>query len=202
MKVIGVGLGRTGTNSLKLALNRLGLGPCHHMDEVIQRMPEQVPLWLAAVHGRPDWSAIYSDYQSAVDWPTAGFFRELANEYPGARFVLTHRNPETWADSFRKTIYGRLAGRDEKPPEVRDCLAMAHAVIEKTGIPVVLDRGVLMSAFVAHREAVRTAIPANSLLEFDVSEGWEPLCEFLGLPVPDDPFPHTNSREEFWARSY
>lgn len=202
MNLIGVGLGRTGTNSLKLALNRLGLGPCHHMDEVIRKMPEQVPLWFAAVDGRPDWSAIYSDYRSAVDWPTAGFFRELADAFPSARFVLTHRNPERWADSFRNTIYRRLAERHERPPEVRDCLEMANAVIEKTGIPVELDRRRLIEAFVAHSEAVRAVIPADQLLEFEVREGWEPLCDFLELPVPDDAFPHTNSREEFWARRY
>ncbi|MGA8205479.1 MAG: sulfotransferase family protein [Woeseiaceae bacterium] len=202
MNVIGVGLGRTGTNSLKLALNRLGLGPCHHMDEVLRKMPEQVPLWAAAVDGRPDWSAIYSDYESAVDWPTAGFFRELAEAFPAARFVLTHRDPERWADSFRKTIYRRLAERHARPPEVRDCLEMASAVIEKTGIPVELDRRRLIEAFVAHSDAVRAVIPADQLLEFEVREGWEPLCGFLELPVPDDAFPHTNSREEFWARRY
>jgi len=202
MNVIGVGLGRTGTNSLKLALNRLGLGPCHHMDEVIRKMPEQVPLWSAAVDGRPNWSAIYSDYKSAVDWPTAGFFRELAEAFPAARFVLTHRDPERWADSFRKTIYRRLAERHERPPEVRDCLEMANAVIEKTGIPVELDRRRLIEAFVAHSEAVRAVIPADQLLEFEVREGWAPLCDFLNLPAPDDAFPHTNSREEFWARRY
>jgi hypothetical protein len=202
MNVIGVGLGRTGTNSLKLALNRLGLGPCHHMDEVIRKMPEQVPLWEAAVDGRPDWPAIYSDYNSAVDWPTAGFYRELADAFPAARFVLTHRDPERWADSFRKTIFRRLAERHERPPEVRDCLEMANAVIEKTGIPVELDRRRLIEAFVAHSEAVRAVIPSDQLLEFEVREGWEPLCDFLELPVPDDAFPHTNSREEFWARNH
>ena len=159
-------------------------------------------LWSAAVDGKPDWSAIYGDYQCAVDWPTAGFYRELADEYPAARFVLTHRDPESWADSFRKTIYERLADRDQKPPEVRTYLEMAHAVIVKTGIPVVLDRTRLMSAFVAHSEAVKAVVPAAKLLEFDVREGWEPLCRFLELPVPDEPFPHTNSREEFWARDY
>jgi Sulfotransferase domain len=93
IKVIGAGVGRTGTYSLKLAINRLGLGPCHHMEAVIQNMPVQVPLWAAALEGKPDWAAMFDGFNSAVDWPTASFFRELAQNYPSAKFVLTHRDP-------------------------------------------------------------------------------------------------------------
>src|SRR5215216_2061299 len=100
LSVIGTGVGRTGTYSLKLALNQLGLGPCHHMEEVLLHMPVQVPLWAAAADGRPDWEAIYNGYRSGVDWPTAGFFRELRAAYPHARFVLTIRSPESWLQSF------------------------------------------------------------------------------------------------------
>src|SRR5436190_15849029 len=92
MHVIGAGVGRTGTFSLKLALNRLGLGPCHHMEAVMQNMPVQVPHWAAALAGRADWGAIYAGFGSAVDWPTAAFFRELVKAYPSAKFILTHRN--------------------------------------------------------------------------------------------------------------
>jgi hypothetical protein len=104
MDVIGVGVGRTGTHSLKTAINQLGFGPCHHMEEVLQNMPVQVPLWSAAVNGSPDWRTIYSGYQSAVDWPTACFYHELLKEFPSAKFVLTQRSPENWADSFGSTI--------------------------------------------------------------------------------------------------
>ncbi|HOB63478.1 MAG TPA: sulfotransferase, partial [Candidatus Competibacteraceae bacterium] len=117
MHVIGAGVGRTGTYSLKLALNQLGLGPCHHMEEVLHNMAVQVPLWTAALEGRPDWQAIYHGYSSTVDWPTACFFRELHAAYPTAKFVLTHRSPESWADSFGETIYKLMAGRDQAPPE-------------------------------------------------------------------------------------
>jgi len=113
LNVIGAGVGRTGTYSLKLAINQLGFGPCHHMEEVIFNMPVQVPLWAAAVDGRPDWQKIYSGYNSAVDWPTARFFGELHKAYPSAKFVLTHRSPESWADSFGETIFKLMAGRDE-----------------------------------------------------------------------------------------
>ncbi len=198
MHVIGVGVGRTGTYSLKLAINRLGLGPCHHMEEVLHNMPAQVPLWSAVLEGSPNWPAIYDGFESTVDWPTAAFYRELLKEYPSARFVLTERSPESWAASFGSTIYKLLAGRDEAPAEMHDWLEMAERVIANTGFPGGLDDDDLMKAFVAHNEAVKATIPASQLLVFEVKDGWEPLCEFLGVQVPDEPFPRTNNREEFW----
>lgn len=200
LNVIGVGVGRTGTYSLKLAINRLGLGPCHHMEEVLHNMPVQVPLWSAAVNGSPDWSTIYSGYQSAVDWPTAGFFRDLVKEFPSAKFVLTERSPERWADSFGATIYKLLAGRGQAPDEMQAWLEMANGVIAHTGFPPGLDRDGLRQAFVAHNEAVKETIPASQLLVFAVKDGWEPLCEFLEAAVPAEAFPRTNHREEFWDR--
>lgn len=200
MQIIGAGVGRTGTYSLKLAINQLGFGPCHHMEEVLLNMPSQVPLWSNAVDGRPDWEAIYDGYPSAVDWPTAGFFRELIQAYPSAKFVLTHRSPESWVESFSATIYKLLAGKEQMPPEVHDWLRMAEGVIGKTGFPPGLDREQLMDAFKAHNEAVKATIPAGQLLVFEVKEGWAPLCAFLGVPAPDEPFPRTNDRLEFWDK--
>jgi hypothetical protein len=198
MKVIGAGVGRTGTYSLKLAINRLGLGPCHHMEEVLHNRPVQLPLWEAAASGQPDWDAIYDGYESAVDWPTAAFFRELSAAYPQAKFVLTHRSPESWAASFSETIYKLLAGRDQAPEDMRPWLDMATNVIDQSGFPAGLDVAGLMAGFTAHNEAVQEVIPADRLLVYQVKEGWEPLCEFLGVPVPDEPFPRTNDRSEFW----
>lgn len=198
MHVIGAGVGRTGTYSLKLAIQRLGFGPCHHMEEVLRNRPRQVDLWSAALAGRPDWEAIYRGYQSAVDWPTGGFFRELDAVYPEAKFILTQRSPETWAASFSSTIYRLLAGRDQAPAEMHAWLGMAEAVIAKSGFPNGLDLPGLMKAFTAHNDAVRAAIPADRLLVYEVKEGWGPLCAFLEVPVPDEPFPRTNDRSEFW----
>ncbi len=198
MQIIGAGVGRTGTHSLKLALNQLGLGPCHHMEEVLSNMPSQVPLWSRAVDGSPDWEAIFGGYESAVDWPTAGFFRELLQAYPSAKFVLTHRSPETWADSFSETIYKVLAEKDRMPPEIREWLQMCEAVIAKSGFPPGLSRDELIDAFVLHNEAVKATVPANQLLVFEVKDGWAPLCAFLGVSTPDEPFPRTNNRTEFW----
>lgn len=198
MHVIGAGVGRTGTYSLKLAINQLGLGPCHHMEEVLHNQSVQVPLWATAVNGHADWEAIYKGYESAVDWPTAGFFRELSAAYPSAKFVLTVRSPESWAESFSETIYKLLAGRDDAPEEMRAWLDMGVGVISKTGFPDGLDVAGMMKAFTAHNDAVKAAIPAHQLLVYQVKDGWDPLCAFLGVPVPDSPFPRTNDRSEFW----
>ena len=200
MHVIGTGVGRTGTYSLKLAINQLGLGPCHHMEEVLHNMPTQLPQWTAAVNGKPDWHAIYQDYNSAVDWPTAGFYRELFKTYPNAKFILTHRSPESWADSFGETIYKLVAGKDQAPPEMLDWLNMAIGVITKTGFPEGLDPDGLIKAFNAHTDAVKKTIPEKQLLVYQVKDGWEPLCKFLGKPIPAEPFPRSNDRAEFWDR--
>jgi hypothetical protein len=200
LKVIGAGVGRTGTYSLKLAINQLGLGPCHHMEEVLLNMPVQVPLWAAALDGHPDWVAIYRGYDSAVDWPTAGFVRELSAAYPSARFVLTHRSAESWVESFSETIYKAMAGKDQAPPGTRDWLDMAAGVITRTGFLAGLDLPALMRAYEAHNAAVKAAIPAQQLLIYQVTEGWGPLCAFLGVPEPAEPFPRTNDRAEFWDR--
>jgi hypothetical protein len=200
LNIVGAGVGRTGTYSLKIAIDQLELGPCHHMEEVLHNMPVHVPLWSAAVAGEPDWSQIYDGYGSAVDWPTACFFRELLAEFPSAKFVLTERDPERWANSFGATIYKLLAGRDQAPDEMRAWLGMANDVIAKSGFPAGLDHDGLVQAFIAHNNAVKEIIPASQLLVFKVKDGWEPLCNFLGVPAPTDAFPRTNHLEEFWDR--
>jgi hypothetical protein len=200
MQVIGAGVGRTGTYSLKLAVNLLGFGPCHHMEAVLHDIGAQVPLWNDVLAGRPDWKAVYSGFASAVDWPTACFFRELSVAYPAARFVLTVRDPEKWADSFAATIYKLIGDRERAPPDKKAWLETASAVIARTGFPEGLDQAQLASAYVAHNAAVKAAIPAGRLLVYQVKDGWGPLCEFLGVPEPAEPFPRTNHRAEFWDR--
>jgi hypothetical protein len=135
-----------------------------------------------------------------VDWPTASFFSELADTYPCAKFVLTHRDPENWADSFGQTIYTILQGKDQAPPERKAFLDMVHGLVAKSGFSPGLDRDALIQRFIAHNEAVKAAIPASRLLVYQVKEGWEPLCKFLNAPIPDEAFPRTNDRMEFWER--
>jgi hypothetical protein len=157
-----------------------------------------VPLWVAALAGSPDWGSIYAEQQSAVDWPTASFYRELHAAYPDARFILTLRNPQSWVESFSETIFTALAGRAEAPEEVHPWMDMCLGVIARAGFEQGMDAPALAAAFNAHNEAVRSAIPPAQLLEYQVKEGWEPLCEFLGVAVPEEDFPRTNDRAQFW----
>lgn len=198
LKVIGAGLGRTGTFSLKIALERLGLGPCHHMEEVLKAGPVQVPLWSAAIAGTPDWEATFRGFNAAVDWPTAAFWRELADYYPEAKVILTTRTPESWYESYSATIAKLMSMRDESPPHMRDWFAMALAVTVKSGVGNRKDRAEVIEAFRTNETRVREALPADRLLVYQVREGWEPLCAFLGKPVPAEPFPNTNDQEQFW----
>ena len=198
LRVIGAGVGRTGTNSLRLALNQLGLGPCYHMYELLLNPPVNVSLWAAAVDGRADWETIFRGYESAVDWPTAGFFQELNAAYPSAKFVLTVRSPESWAESFSETIYKAIAMSDQVPEVMKPWFDMVVAVVRKTGFPFGLDVAGLAKAFVAHTEAVKAAVPPERLLIYQAKDGWGPLCAFLGVPAPAEPFPRTNDRSEFW----
>ncbi len=198
LKVVGTGIGRTGTRSLQFALEQLGFGPCHHMIEVLGNMSKQLPLWQDAVAGRPDWDAVYEGYNSAVDWPTARFYRELHAAYPDAKFVLGYRSPKSWAESFSKTIYLALSDISKAPPEQHDWLNMVTELLIQNGIPPGLDAPGMEKAFVAHVDSVKAAIPPDQLLVFEAKDGWEPLCAFLGVDVPDGPYPRTNDRAEFW----
>ena len=198
LKVIGAGVGRTGTYSLKLALEQLGFGPCYHMEEVLKDMSRQVSLWSAAVDGKPDWATIFQGYNSAVDWPPAAFWRELATAYPEAKVILTTRNAERWYQSYSETIAKVMAAADEAPPHVQAWLKMVGAAIARNGLAEPTRREDTIKAFEHHADVVRNSIPAHRLLVYEVKDGWGPLCAFLGTPVPSTPFPKTNNQEEFW----
>jgi hypothetical protein len=168
------------------------------MHYVIQNMAEQVPLWVDALQGKADWSKVYAGQQSAVDWPTASFYRELHAVYPDAKFILTHRSPQSWVESFSETILTALSGRADAPEEVHAWMDMCLDAIARAGFSPGMSPGAMEAGFNAHNDAVREVIPAAQLLEFQVKEGWEPLCSFLQLPIPDEDFPRTNDREQFW----
>lgn len=198
LKVIGLGLGRTGTYSLKTALEHLQLGPCHHMERVAQNMPFQLPLWNQLLNNPTNFESVYEGMQSAVDWPTAAFYKELYAAYPNAKFILTHRSKESWAESFGSTIYKLLGERENTPAPVQEWLNMVVKVIEKSGFPMGLDFEGLAERYEAHNKAVRALFPSEQLLVYQVKEGWEPLCAFLNVDAPTTAFPRTNNREEFW----
>ena len=205
-----MGFGRTGTASLKLALERLGFEPCYHMFE-ITRQPARARGWLAAARGQPpDWDSIFAGFQSTVDWPAAAFWRQLLDAYPQARAILTVRDPQKWYDSMERTIF-RGGARWQSPlsqrmlrlmtvgkPDVRDFIAMVNtAVVERVFAGRVGERAHAVGVYERHNADVRASVPAHRLLVFDVAEGWQPLCAFLDVAVPDEPFPHVNDTAEF-----
>lgn len=199
LKVVGTGFGRTGTNSLKLALEQLGLGPCHHMFEVRDN-PDLLPYWQAAARGEiPDWEAVFDNYTACVDWPSARFWREIAAFYPDAKVLHSVRPEESWIKSVHATIYPSMRDRGKvEPGNRRDRLDMAHEiVVEQTFDGRLDDRAHATVVFRAHTAEVCRTIAPDRLLVYDVAEGWEPLCAFLGVAVPDTPFPHTNTTVEF-----
>lgn len=198
LDVIGLGVGRTGTYSLKLALEQLGFGPCHHMEEVDAFSGQQLEFWTAAAHGTVDWSAAYAGYRAAVDWPTAAFCDELVAACPNARFLLTVRDPAKWYESFSKTIYPLVDPAGSSPATLDRFNAMVRTLMRKTGFEVPSGRSELIAAFELHMDHVRRTVPADRLLVFEVAQGWEPLCTFLGVAVPEQPFPRTNSTKDFW----
>jgi len=196
LKVIGSGLGRTGTMSMQKAMNLLGLGPCHHMLEVFGH-PESVPLWIAAGDGRPDWDALFADYRSVMDYPGATHWRALAAYYPEAKIVHTVRDPDAWFESTQATIF--------EPRTMETMLAGPFAPFARSFLGEAADRlgdrAYMIDYFNRHtREVIAGAAPER-LLVYRVGEGWEPLCEFLGVPIPDTPFPSENDRAAFHARS-
>ncbi|MDB5448832.1 MAG: hypothetical protein JWQ97_4149 [Phenylobacterium sp.] len=192
LSVIGAGFGRTGTLSLKLALEQLGLGPCYHMLEVFKD-PKAPGYWEAAADGRPvDWETVFKGFASSVDWPSATFYRELAQAYPQAKVVLTVRDPEAWFASTQATIFKADFSNADDPWQ-----RMAMKVIGDLFDRRMHDKDRLIEVYNRHNATVREVIPSERLLVYDVAEGWAPLCAFLGVPVPDGPMPKVNSTEEF-----
>ena len=195
LEVIGSGLGRTGTLSMKRALEQLGFGPCHHMVEVFAH-PETVPLWVEAGAGRGNWDEIFKTYRSMVDYPGARYWRELADHWPDAKVLHTVRDPDSWFESTQATIFAPGSFADA-PPEP---LKPFFDTIARDFGGKIHDRAFMTDHFRRHNAEVESTIPSDRLLVYQVGEGWERLCAFLGVPVPDTPYPSENSREDFIGR--
>jgi Sulfotransferase domain len=212
MKLIGAGLPRTGTLTQKLALEQLGLGRCYHWVDVLAGLDSQVALWNRALDGGAPWAEIFDGCGCTVDWPGGHFYRELIDVYPDAKVLLSVRDGQAWEPSFRETIWTMSYGDSIMP-----LLSRARAQIDPlwSSYLALVDRmfwgeqGVfaagsepaqLIEQMEAHNEAVKRAVPAERLLVWEVADGWEPLCDFLGVDVPAEPLPHANDRETFLQR--
>lgn len=193
LKVIGAGFGRTGTESMRAALEILGLGPCHHM-RAVHEDDAQKAMWRAVAAGGPrDWDRLLAGFASSLDWPSAAYWRELAAAYPEATVLLTRRDAESWWRSFSATILP-LIEQSEDPASLGVALIAEQVFGGRPG-----DREHAIAVYRANQAAVLAEIPAGRLVVHDLGAGWAPLCAPLGLPVPDVPFPHTNTGAEFRA---
>jgi len=212
MKLIGAGLPRTGTLTQKLALEQLGLGPCYHWVNVIADL-DQVQLWDRALDGEAVWDEVFAGHESTVDWPGGYFYRELIDVYPEAKVLLSVRDPQKWEPSFRDTIWTMSYGsslmplmahaRAEVDPRFHSYLALVERMFwgpQGTFADGNAEPAQLIEQMERHHEQVKATVPPERLLVWEVGEGWEPLCEFLDVPVPDGPLPHANDRDTFLGR--
>jgi Sulfotransferase domain len=194
-----------------MALEQLGVGPCYHWVNVIADL-DHVELWERALDGDPPWEELLGGSRSTVDWPGGYFWAELMEAYPDAKVLLSVRDPEAWERSFSETIVTMCHGDSLMP-----LLARARAEVDPGWERYLrfVDRMFwgpqgsfaagyapeqLIEQFTAHNERVRSAVPPERLLVWEVTDGWEPLCAFLDVEVPDSPLPHANDREAFVER--
>ena len=201
LPVIGAGFGRTGTLSLKHALERLGFGPCYHMAEVATH-PEHVDLWRRAWRGEDVWPKLFADYGAAVDWPVAAFWRRLADYFPEAKIVLSLRHGESWYKSANDTIFRSMReGLASGNATLRERLLMAKEIIvDGTFDGDLADREACIAAYEANVATVRATVPRSRLIEVKAADGWPPLCAALSVPVPAEPYPRVNTTAEFFER--
>ena len=196
MHVIGAGFGRTGTASLKNALERLLGGPCYHMTTLISR-PDHVQAWADFAAGRRpmNWHQLLAGHVAAVDFPVCIYYRQLLEVFPEARVVLTLRDPNKWWNSFSRllTTVNRVRWMRHLSPRLRLLVEFADIIITRNTFDSRLEREHCIHIFERHNAAVRALVPAERLLAFDIADGWEPLCAFLQLPVPAEPFPHEHA---------
>lgn len=207
MEVIGAGFGRTGTSSLKVALERLGFGPCYHMEELLSN-PSHLSFWESVVGGEDvDWRGFFRDYGAAVDWPACSYYEELMEVYPEAKVILTVRDPERWHASALRTIYeisntrvsafffavtGLFAPRFGGLGRMTGDLIWSGTFHDRFE-----EREHALRVFHDHTEEVKRTVPPERLLVYEVKEGWGPLCRFLDVEAPEEPFPHLNDASAF-----
>jgi len=199
LRVIGAGLGRTGTASLKMALELLLDGPCHHMFEVLGKS-HQIAWWHQAAEGdMPDWHEVLDGYTAQVDWPGASFWPELMEAFPAALVLLSERDHERWFESASNTIFSP-PDPTLTPSDSDKALGKMFAAICRSRFTTELgDKEAAIAAAQRHNDEVKSTVPPDRLLVWRASDGWEPICDRLGIEVPDVEFPHRNTRADFAA---
>jgi hypothetical protein len=198
LRVIGAGLGRTGTTSLREALSIVLGGRCYHFEDVIAT-PAHVPLWRAAIRGEAfQWERIYDGYVATTDWPGASFWQELQDTYPDSFILLSYRKSSAeWFESVKDTIEALLTRTSESPED--DWHLMAQELLKDHFVPVPFDRREAEQAYERHNALVRATVSPSRLIQWTPGDGWEPICRGLDVDVPGVPFPHLNTKTEFRA---
>ena len=202
IEVLGAGFGRTGTNSLKIALENIGYGPCYHMYEVANK-PDHVDLWNDGIEGRElKVDKIFRNYRSAVDWPSVAFLPSILSKYRDAKVILTMRDSAEWYESASATIFEAMLSSDRIPSaEARKRVSMSRRlVLEQVFNNNYSDKEYCVKIYNEHIENVKNLVPSDQLLMYKINDGWAPLCEFLNVPIPNEPFPVVNDRQSFLAK--
>jgi hypothetical protein len=194
LEAIGVGYGRTGTLSLKAALEQLGFGHCYHAVEFM-RHPEHQARWESAFQDNPQWEEVLEGYKATVDFPGTAFRRELVDTYAEARVVLTVRDPKEWYVSMRETFLA-AAGPDGQLP-IPGAGSLGEGEDWSQMMAKLQDEDTAIADFEQHIEDVLSYVPGHRLLIYEIRQGWKPLCDFLGVQIPDEPFPRLNDSEVF-----
>ena len=193
LKVIGAGFGRTGTDSMRVALNILGFGPTHHMFELSDN-PDLYKRWINLAHGaKADWNSLFEGYSSCIDWPSAFYWRGLIDIYPDARVLLTWRSPESWWKSFENTILQVMKEPKEKHP-------LAHFITDHVFDGKPNDRDHAIVVYNRHIDEVIATVSKDRLLIHKLGDGWETLCAHLDVPVPEENYPNQNATNDFLAK--
>lgn len=199
LHVVGAGLPRTGTTSLKAALEQLVGGTCYHMFEVFPRYETHVPMWLRALDGDDGVLAdLLADFSATLDWPASMWWAELVERHPQALVVLSRRDSaDTWWRSVDRTVWDAV----RRPTGMEEWDRLINGLMARFGVTDFDDSSMAMAAYERHNQAVRDAVPPDRLVEWQPTDGWGPLCTALGVAVPDDPFPHRNTTTEFRTNS-
>ncbi|KAI8098787.1 P-loop containing nucleoside triphosphate hydrolase protein [Halteromyces radiatus] len=205
LEVIGAGFGRTGTMSLHHALDKLGYRT-HHMVRLMSDPNQDPSVWSRAYddpeHHEDEWESVYGKYTAAVDWPTATFYKELSEKYPDAKVILTVRSAESWYKSMHNTVFKHVSSNRESVSKHNDAVVamVRHTIlggILEKDVDKIHDEKYICQLFNDHVEQVKRTIPADRLLVLNLGDGWEPLCRFLGKDIPDEPYPSTNTGDDF-----
>ncbi len=219
MEIIGAGFGRTWTMSLRAALEELGYGPCYHFREVILH-PGHIATWQRAADGQPvDWrTSFLKDYRAVLDYPAVSFLDDIRAAFPEAKVILTDRDPDIRVRDRPVRFEGQVLFSDPAPGRdparwYHNALLAAlvlnilppwrgfYKMLQSSNLGRVFhgrfeDRARAIAVYQKHMAQLIASLPAEQLLVFEVKQGWEPLCAFLGAPVPDKPFPHINDRQK------